>query len=107
MRRQAASQGKIDMYLKIHHAPHGRVVAICDEDLVGKTLEDTKHYMKITEHFYKGEKKEEKAVLDVLKDAENINFMGREAVELGLKAKKIAPEQVKIIAGVPHAQVYA
>lgn len=95
------------MYLKVHQSPNGEVVAVCDEDLIGRTLEDARHSLKISEHFYKGESEEEKAILEVLRDARNMNFMGEKAVRLGVKAKKIAPEHIKVIAGVPHAQVYA
>ena len=94
------------MYIKIHKARHGDVVAVCDEDLLGKTLEEGKYHLRISEHFYKGEKKDVKFIEHILLGADNINLIGKEAIALGLKLKIITKEHSNVIAGVPHAQVY-
>ncbi len=94
------------MYIKIHKAPAGDVVAICDEDILGKTLEDKKYSVKISEHFYKGEIKGAATIIPILKLAVNINIIGKESVALGLKIGIIKQENIIMIAGVPHAQVY-
>ncbi|MBI1972916.1 DUF424 family protein [Candidatus Woesearchaeota archaeon] len=95
------------MYIKIHKAPAGEVIAVCDENILGKTLEDKKKHIKVSEHFYKGEIKDAAAIAPILETATNINLIGKEAVALGLKLGIIAEENVMVIAGVPHAQVYA
>lgn len=94
------------MYLKIHKVSGSAVVAVADEDLLGKTLEDENYSVKVSEHFYKGEKKEAATIISILKTATNINLIGEEAVAIGVKAGVIERERIIMIAGVPHAQVY-
>jgi len=95
------------MYIKIHKAPTGDVIAVGDENILGKTLEDKKNHIKVSEHFYKGEMKDATAIAPILETATNSNLIGKEAVALGLKLGIIAEGKVIVIAGVPHAQVYA
>ena len=92
------------MYVKIHHEGDRYVIAICDEDLIGKTLEEGDKQLKISEHFYKGEKKSEEKVVALLKKCPNANFIGEHAVKAGIKAGVIKEENVILIGGVPHAQ---
>ena len=94
------------MYIKIHKVPTGEVVAVCDEAILGKTLEDKKYTVKVSEHFYKGERKDVRSITPMLKAATYINIIGEEAVALGLKLKIITQENIILIAGVPHAQIY-
>ncbi len=94
------------MYVKLHKSQNGDVLAICDENLLGKTLKDEKYQVKISEHFYKGEKMNSTKIKPLLKQATNVNMMGGEAVNLGIKLGIITKENIKLIAGVPHAQAY-
>ncbi len=96
------------MYLKIHYTGprfnNRFVIAVCDENLLAKTLDDGKLSITVSEHFYKGEKKNEGDVVAILKDATNVNLVGKEAVAAGIKAGVIFKENVMTIKGVPHAQ---
>ena len=99
------------MYIKIHssgaRAGNRQVIAVCDEDLLGKTLRDKGLEFKASESFYKGEKKTESEVITILKNAMNINLVGKQAIEAGLKAGVITKENIKTIQGVPHAQAFS
>ncbi len=101
------------MYLKIHATGqrygHRFVVAVCDKSLIGKKLRDKEKNIEIevSERFYKGEEKTEEEVIKILKDATNINLIGEEAVNAGLKAEMITEENIIMIKGVPHAQFYS
>lgn len=96
------------MYIKIHYT--GRrfnnrfVIAVCDEDLLKKTIDDGKISITVSEHFYKGEKRNELEVIEILKDATNVNLIGENAVNAGLKAGIISKENIIRIKGIPHAQ---
>ncbi len=98
------------MYVKIHsagaHAGNRQIVAVCDDDLLGKVLREKGIEFKVSESFYKGEKKTEAEVIAILKTASNINLVGKQAVEAGLKANVISKENVVVIQGVPHAQAF-
>lgn len=95
------------MYAKIHKSEHGGVLAVCDDSVIGKTVEDKKYSLKVSEHFYKGEKKNAEEITLLLKDAKNVNLIGKKAIALGIKSGIIAKENVISIGGVPHAQSYA
>ena len=96
------------MYLKIHYTgqrfSNRFVIAVCDENLLNKKLDDGKRSITVSEQFYKGDKKNEKGVIAILKDASNVNLVGKEAVAAGIKAGIISKENVVVIKGVPHAQ---
>mgnify|MGYP001602783022 FL=1 len=47
---------------------------------------------------------DEKQVVGIIKDAGNVNLMGKKSIELGLKAGIIEKENIIKIKGVPHAQ---
>ena|SRR3990167_280624 len=96
------------MYLKIHYTGqrfnNRFVIAVCDEGLLNKELDDGKRSLTVSEQFYKGDKKSENEVIAILKDASNANLIGEEAVAAGIKAGIVSKENVAVIKGVPHAQ---
>ncbi|MFH1840404.1 MAG: DUF424 family protein [Nanoarchaeota archaeon] len=94
------------MYVKFHIKGDRTVVAICDEDLIGKTLEDKKACIKVTKRFYKGEKKKEKEVAVILQEATNINIIGKKSIAFAIKQGVLDKEAVRKIKGMPHAQIY-
>ena len=87
------------MIIKIHKTKY----SICDEKLIGKIIEDKNIKINLSERFYKGEEIPEKRVVEILKDADSINLVGRKAVETGLKADVIKKENIKKIKDIPFA----
>jgi hypothetical protein len=79
------------------------VVAICDEDLLGKKIEND---VKITveESFYRGELIDENKALEFMKKSNICNIIGKSIVELALKNKFIMKENIIFIGDIPHAQ---
>lgn len=94
------------MYVKIHKTELSEVVCICDEDLVGKKFEDKDLQLDVTERFYKGEKKTEEEVIKILKEAGNVNIVGKESIKVAIKAGVIEKENIIKIKNIPHAQAY-
>ncbi|HLD16007.1 MAG TPA: DUF424 family protein [Candidatus Nanoarchaeia archaeon] len=96
------------VYLKVHSTGerfgNRYVIAVCDKDLIGKTIENKKYKIKITERFYKGEEMNEAQVIGILKDAGNVNIMGKRAVEIALKSGIISEKNIIKIGKVKHAQ---
>ncbi len=97
---------RFNMLIKIHKNQGKEVIAICDEDIIGKTFEEKDLQLKISEYFYKGEKISDEDALIILKTARNINIAGKKAVNFALKNKIIEEDNIITIAGVPNAQVY-
>ncbi len=94
------------MYIKIHVSGDRHVLAVCDEDLIGKSFSQGKLILEVTERFYKGEKVSDEEAYNLMKDAININIVGKNAIELALKNDIIAKENIIKIKNIPHAQVY-
>ena len=95
------------MYIKIHKSEKSEVLAVCDEDIIGKTFEEKDLQLKISETFYKGEKKSEKEVLDLIENFDNINMVGKKSIKLALDNNIITQDSIIYIEGVPHAQIYS
>jgi len=93
------------MFIKIHKDKHSEVVAVSDENLIGKTFEEDGKIINVNERFYKGEKMEDNEAGEILINAKNINAVGEESVKLCVKLGLIKEENILIIGGIPHAQV--
>ena len=86
------------------HKKEGRtVVAVCDKELLGKLIEDGKRQLDLTSDFYKGVEMPRAELGDLVRNADGVNLVGKEAVQLGLDEGVIEKEQVMLVKGVPHA----
>ena len=94
------------MYVKIHKSKDRHVVAVCDEDLIGKKFETKKLVLNVSERFYKGEKLSDEETYNVMKNALNLNIVGKRAIKLAIKNDIIEKENIIKIKNIPHAQVY-
>lgn len=94
------------MLVKVHEA-YRKTVAVCDSELLGKRFEEGNMQLDVNKDFYGGEKKSEKEVVEILKDAElddaTFNFVGKKAIRAGIKAGIIDEGCVMEIQGIPHA----
>ncbi|MFA6048567.1 MAG: DUF424 domain-containing protein [Candidatus Micrarchaeia archaeon] len=84
-----------------------RVAALCDEELLGKVLEDGDLCLDLEKHagFYKGAIVSEADAAKLLEGASSVNAVGEKSVAAVRKAFGKAGGIIKI-AGVPHLQVY-
>ena len=92
------------IYVKIHKGS-SEVIAICDEELIGKKFSDGKFCLDIKENFYKGELMKEEQVRNILRNATNLNIVGEESIKLALEEGIIDKDCIVKIKGVPHAQL--
>jgi hypothetical protein len=95
------------MYVKIHISQNAKVVTICDECLIGKKFEEKDLQLNVSEKFYKGEKKSEKEVVEILKQEDNINIVGEKSINLALKSNIISKDCIKKIKNIPFANIFA
>ena len=93
------------MYVKLHEGS-SKILAVCDEDLVGKSFEEGDLYLDVNEEFYKGEKKTKDEVLELLKSNEfqSFNIVGKESISVAVEAGLVSNKNVLTVEGVPHAQ---
>lgn len=92
------------MYVKIHKSEGSVVVAVCDEDLIGKELSSGELFLKVSESFYKGELKDKKGIKEILKDARNVNLVGKECVEIAKEIGLVENEHILMFGDIPYAQ---
>ena len=83
---------------------HEKVVGICDKDLLGRTLEQDDICLDVSEKFYKGQIKDKSEVLKLLKEHDNINIVGQNAIMVAKTNNLIADH--KEINGIPYAMIF-
>ncbi|MEK6841136.1 MAG: DUF424 family protein [Nanoarchaeota archaeon] len=94
------------IYLKINKTEQNEVVAICDENLIGKNFSENNLKLDLGERFYKGELMDEEKIVKILRNAKNINIVGKDAVKLAIKNRIIEEENIIKIKNIPHAIVF-
>lgn len=96
------------MFMRIHENPAGKVVAVCDEELLGKVLEDKKGFMDLERYrgFYAGEKADEIAVREALGRFGSANLVGRKSVGIALDMGLAGKNDVMYINRIPYIQLY-
>ncbi|MCI0503716.1 DUF424 family protein [Candidatus Micrarchaeota archaeon] len=96
------------MYLKIHNDPKGKVVAVCDENLLGKVLEDKDTFMDLERYrsFYEERKAGADEVEEALKSFDSANIVGKEAVGVAIKMGLAGKKDVMYIKRTPYIQIY-
>jgi len=94
-----------EVYLKI--TKHGRdiLVAVCDAELLGKTLEGGRVPFKVNEHFYKGVEATVEEALEAMRRATICNLVGRRIVEAAIRCGMVHERAVIYFGDVPHAQI--
>jgi hypothetical protein len=100
-----SSSSEIEVYVKVHHHGKDVVVAICDEDLLGKTFSEGAVKIEVSEKFYGGEKMKIEEAMKVAKEATIANFLGKNSVKYAVKSKLVHKDAVIVIASIPHAQL--
>ncbi|MDE1855856.1 MAG: DUF424 family protein [Candidatus Micrarchaeota archaeon] len=98
------------IYVKVHKTEKGDVIAMCDEDLLGKVLRDGKAEvdLKTYSDFYRGDlmsPKQAELGLD-LASMYSANVVGKESVKVMVAKGVVGEGQVRKISKVPFVQLY-
>jgi len=92
------------MIAKIHHNHMNQtLVAVCDDELLGKKFEEEDRQIDLTGDFYKGKKLSDEEIGDLLRNADSVNIVGEKSIELGIKEEVVDKDRVLKIAGIPIA----
>ena len=96
------------MYMKIHEGSGGKVVAVCDKELVGKVLEDDKTCMDLERYhgFYVGERVGKSEVESALGTFTSANLVGEKSVGIALSLELVNKDDVMYINKTPYIQIY-
>ncbi|MHC1625170.1 MAG: DUF424 domain-containing protein [Methermicoccaceae archaeon] len=95
----------LSMYLKTYNWDKITVVAVCDEDIVGKVFREGKLRLYVDERFYKGHTVGREQMLHSIASADISNITGKKSVTYAIEAGEVDKENVLYIEGVPHAQI--
>jgi len=81
------------------------VLAICDAELLGKTLSEGKIVFEVREEFYKGIRTTVEEAIYLIAQSTIVNMIGKRIVKKAMEKGLVHPEAVLNISGVPHAQI--
>lgn len=81
------------------------LLAICDVEILGKTLREGKIVFCVKEEFYKGTRVNVEEAVSMIDNSTIVNMVGRNVVRRAIEKGYVHPEAVINIEGIPHAQV--
>lgn len=91
--------------IKIYKRGEEILVAACDEYLIGKTFEEGKYHLEVSEKFYDGERVNTDVFKKFLAEATIANLVGKETIKCAIEVGLIDPDCIIRVKGVPHAQM--
>ncbi|OGD46033.1 hypothetical protein A3K69_07970 [Candidatus Bathyarchaeota archaeon RBG_16_57_9] len=81
------------------------VVAVCDEELLGVTLQGGRVPFTVNEGFYRGVLGEVEEALEAMRKATICNLVGRRIVQAAIGRRMVHERAVIYFGDVPHAQI--
>jgi len=91
---------------KRHDLGTKSILAVCDKEHLGKSFEEGNLFFEVREKFYGGEEIEREQLIELIKEADSVNFFGNKCIEIAIKEGLISESNVIIISGIKHAQAY-
>jgi hypothetical protein len=95
----------MEAYVNVKKVGGNVVLAMCDSEVLGKTLREGKIVFHVKEEFYKGGLVTIEEALDMIENSTIVNMVGKCCVEKAIKRGYVHPHAVLNIEGVPHAQI--
>jgi hypothetical protein len=95
----------LDAYVNIRKMGKNILLAICDSEMLGKTLRQGKIVFHIKDEFYNGGKATVEEAVSMIENSTIVNIVGKNCVEKAISKGYVHPDAVLQIEGVPHAQI--
>ena len=95
----------MEVYVNLKKVGANVLLAVCDCDLLGKTLREGKIVFKIKDEFYNGRKATVDEAMDMIYNSTIVNLVGKKCVEEAIAKGYVHPDAIIKIEGVPHAQI--
>jgi hypothetical protein len=93
------------VYVNIKKSGRNVLLAICDVEILGRTLREEKIVFCIKEEFYKGARVNVEEAVSMIENSNIVNMVGRNVVKKAIQKGYVHPEAVLNIEGIPHAQI--
>lgn len=81
------------------------LLAVCDCELLGRTIREGKIVFHVKEEFYNGRKTSVEEAVGMIENSTIVNLVGKNCVEKAIAKGYVHPEAVLKIEGIPHAQI--
>ena len=81
------------------------LLAVCDCELLGRTLREGKIVFHIKDEFYNGRKASVEEAMGMIDNSTIVNLVGKCCVEKAIAKGYVHPDAVLKIEGIPHAQI--
>ncbi len=98
------------IYIRLHETEKGAVVAMCDEELIGKRLKEGKRELDLASYgeFYRGELVDKKTAAKMIsKEAVyTANVVGEESLSVCIEKGLASRSDAATISGVPYLHIY-
>ncbi len=95
----------LDVYINVKKIGRNVVLAVCDCELLGRTLKEGKIVFRVKEEFYNGRKATLDEAVGLINNSTIVNLVGKRCVEKAIAKGYVHPEAVLKIEGIPHAQI--
>jgi len=96
---------KLEAYMNLKKVGRNVLLAICDAEILGKTLQDGKITFHVKEDFYMGTKVNIDEAICMIENSTIVNMIGKNVVHKAIEKGYVHPEAVLDINGTPHAQI--
>jgi hypothetical protein len=81
------------------------VVAVCDEEILGQTLDGGRVPFKVSEGFYKGVLGDIEEAIAAMKQGTICNLIGKNIVKAAIDRKIVHERAIIYFGDIPHAQI--
>ncbi len=95
----------MEVYVNLKKIGRNVMLAICDCELLGRTLRQGKIVFHVKDEFYNGGKLAIDEAVRMIENSTIVNMVGKNCVEKAIEKGYVHPEAVLQIEGIPHAQI--
>jgi hypothetical protein len=95
----------VEAYVNLKKIGKNVLLAICDCEVLGRTLREGKIVFHVKDEFYNGGKVSVEEAVGMIENSTIVNLVGSNCVEKAIAKGYVHPEAVLRIEGVPHAQI--
>ena len=95
----------MEVYVNLKKVGRNVLLAICDCEILGRTLREGKIVFHVKDEFYNGGKVTLEEALGMIGNSTIVNMVGRNCVGKAVEKGYVHPDAVLTIEGIPHAQI--
>jgi len=95
----------LNVYMNLKRIGNNVLLAICDAEILGKTLREGKIVFNVKEEFYKGARVNIEEAVAMIENSTIVNMIGKNVVKKAMEKGYVHPEAILNIEGIPHAQI--